>query len=126
MSKPSTSRERQRVLRGARRVLRRRYAELDLALADVAAELEVSARQLQRVFHEEACESFRTALLRLRMERAVKLLERGVPAYQVAPLVGYRRPSGLRHALLRWYGRNASDFQSPPPEYLGDVTFPEP
>ncbi len=64
------------LLRAAEAAICHRYGELDLALADIAEDLDCSPRQLQRVFREAAGEDFRSCLLRVRMERAHQLLSR--------------------------------------------------
>ena len=82
-----------------------------------------SARQLQRAFAQDGT-TFRGELLRVRMERARRLLSREknpLPVRAVALRVGYRKPSGLRQALIRFYGMNPSDVQPPPPEYAGST-----
>jgi AraC-like DNA-binding protein len=94
---------------------------MDLSLADVSESVGASARQLQRVFREEAGEDFRTFLLRVRMEQATRLLTREpnpLPIHLVAKHVGYRQASGLRQAFLRFYGHNPSEIQTPPSEDL--------
>lgn len=99
-----------------------------MALADIAEELGCSPRQLQRVFREEGGEDLRSYLLRVRMERARKLLSREkdpLPIVAVAPMVGYRRPSGLRQAFLRYWGVNPSDVQAGVPDELYGEVFPD-
>ena len=101
-------------------MIRERYGEFDLTLADIAADVGTSTRQLQRVFAELAGEDFRSYLLRVRMERAHRLLSRrkdGLSVRATAPLVGYRAASGLRQAFLRFYGYNPSAIQPKPPDY---------
>lgn len=116
MARPRTERRRKALLAAAQRVIRKRYAEFDLTLADIAADVGCSARQLQRVFGELAGESFRGYLLRIRMEHAHRLLsrkKRGLTVRATAPLVGYRKPSGLRQAFRRFYDKNPSQVQVP-------------
>lgn len=73
----------------------------DLNLADVADELSLSPRQLQRVFADVAGESFSDYLLRERMERASVLMDDGVSARQTAGRVGYGSGSALTKAMRR-------------------------
>lgn len=116
-----TIRRRQIQLRAAEAAIQRRYGELDLAIADIAANVGCSTRQLQRIFREEAREDFRSYLLRIRMTRARELLAREsspLPIRTVAPMVGYRRPSGLRQAFRRYWGVNPSEVQPDPPQEL--------
>lgn len=126
MPKRETRDRRRRWLRAAQAAIRREYRDPDLALADVAAAVGVSPRQLQRVFREAGGEDFRGYLLRVRMEKATELLSREknpLPIRVTARRVGYRQASGLRQAFLRFYGYNPSTIQPPPPEYLGTVTM---
>jgi AraC-like DNA-binding protein len=111
-------------LAAAQRAIKERYTEFDLTLADIAADVGCSPRQLQRVFAELATEDFRGCLLRIRMERASRLLSRKTPGFTVrdtAWAVGYREASGLRQAFLRFYGQRPYEFQPEPPEYPADV-----
>lgn len=94
-------------------------------LGDIAEDLDCSARQLQRLFTELAGESFSSYLLRVRMERAHRLLSRkktGLTVRATARAVGYREASGLRQAFARFYGYNPSEIQPEPPEYPADIT----
>jgi AraC-like DNA-binding protein len=111
------------LLSAARAVIRQRYRDPDLSLAEVAAAVGSSPRQLQRVFRELGGEDFRRYLLRVRMEQATRLLSRNsnpLPVHATARRVGYGQASGLRQAFLRYYGYNPSTIQPAPPEYLGD------
>lgn len=119
--KRQTARERAALQRAAERRIRDRYSELDLALSDIAADLETSTRQLQRVSAEVAGRTFRDVLLEVRMKEARRLLTRKrspLPVRVVALRVGYRKPSGLRQAFVRYWGCNPSDVQPEPPEEL--------
>lgn len=122
MTRPDTHRRRRALLQAAKAVIQARYRDPDLSLEDVAGELDISTRQLQRVFREEAGTDFRSYLLGYRMKYAARLLGRQrnpLPVRTVAPLVGYRGASGLRQAFKRYYGHNPSEIQPPPGEYLG-------
>lgn len=121
MTRKQAARRRKRDCAHALKILERRFGELDLELADVAAELDCSPRHLQRSIREFAQTDFRSALLEIRMRRARTLLSRKrnpLPIRVVAPLVGYRKSSGLRQAFQRYYGFNPSDVQPEPPEEL--------
>ncbi len=128
MPRDETVLKRRELLRKARAYIRRAYRDPDLALADVAEEVDTSPRHLQRVFREEGGEDFRGYLLRVRMEQAAALLTREknpLPVRAVAPRVGYRQASGLRQAFVRFYGHNPSAVQRPGSPYLGTATFEE-
>ena len=122
MARRKTERRRKRLLQAAKRVIRERYAEFDLALGDVAEEIDTSPRQLQRIFREVGDTDFRSFLLRVRMEHAHRLLSRkkdGLTVRAAARAVGYREASGLRQALQRFYGPDfmPSAIQPEPPDY---------
>lgn len=124
VSRRRTERRRKALLAEAERVIRRRYAEFDLGLVEIAETVGTSPRQLQRVFRELADTDFRSYLLGVRMERAHRLLSRKknhLSVRRAARAVGYREASGLRQAFLRFYGYNPSVIQPPPPEYPADV-----
>lgn len=112
---------RKRLYDDAQRSIRARYSELDLGIEDVAADVGTSTRHLQRVLREIGQTTFRQTLLEIRMKKARQLLarkRRPLPIHQVAPRVGYRRPSGLRQAFRRYWGCNPSEVQPAPPEEL--------
>lgn len=128
MARRKTERRRKALLARAQQVIRERHSEFDLALDDIAEEIGCSTRQLQRVFAELDGEDFRTYLLRVRMEKAHRLLSRkktGLSIRATAPLVGYRKASGLRQAFLRFYGYNPSAVQPGPTKFLGELDEPD-
>lgn len=128
MATRRTVRRQKALLHDAERVIRERYAEFDLSLADLAGAVGTSPRQLQRVFREVADTEFRAALLRIRMEAAHRLLSRektGLTISATARAVGYRGPSGLRQAFVRFYGYPPSAAQPEPPQYVGTLDEPE-
>jgi two-component system response regulator YesN len=129
VSRPRETTRHRAQLRDAKALIRRNYRDPDLSLAGSAAELRISSRQLQRLFRQQGEESFRSYLLRVRMERAAVLLSRErnpLPVRLVAKRVGYRQPSGLRQAFVRFHGYNPSAIQPATPEYLGTTEFPPP
>ena len=120
MARPKTDRRWKALLADAERVIRERYPDCNLDLGDVAEALGCSTRQLQRVFQEVADTDFRSFLLRVRMERAHRLLSRkqtGLTVRAAARAVGYREASGLRQAFVRFYGYNPSEIQPEGPDY---------
>ncbi len=123
MPKPSTIRARRDLLRRAKAAVRERYGEFDLILDDIAEDVGASRRQLQRVFGELQGEDFRAYLLRIRMREAARRLGRGETVRATAPRVGYRKPSGLRQAFLRFYGVSPSEMQPEPSQYVGHTTW---
>ena len=127
MARRATIRRRKALVQEAERVVRARYAEFDLSLADVAESVGTSSRELQRAFREEADTEFRTVLVQVRVDAACRLLSRkrtGVTVRAAARSVGFRGPSGLGAAFRRVYGQPPSAFQPEPPEYLGTLDEP--
>lgn len=108
------------MLAAAEQAIRARHTEFDLALFEIAEDVGTSPRQLQRVFRELADTDFRSALLKVRMEHAHRLLSRkqtGLTVRRAARAVGYRESSGLRWQFKRFYGYNPSEAQSEGPDY---------
>lgn len=120
MTRRTTERRRRQLFAGAARVIRERHSEFDLSLADIAEDAGCSTRQLQRVFREVGGTDFRSYLLKVRIERARRLLSRKTNAPSVrtaARQVGYREASGLRQQFVRYFGENPSDVRAPPTDY---------
>lgn len=77
-----------REVREAMRIVRERLAE-PLTLTAVAEEVRLSSHYLSRLFREEAGISFNEYVTRLRMERAIELLQTTtLKVYEVAEAVG--------------------------------------
>lgn len=128
MVRRSTERRQRAIVAQAERVIRARYPEFDLSLADVAAEVGSSPRALQRALREVGDTGFQAVLLRVRMEAARRLLSRkrkGLTVKATAHAVGYRGASGLVAACQRFYGKPPSAFQPETAAYLGDFYEPE-
>jgi transcriptional regulator GlxA family with amidase domain len=128
VARRKTDRRRKAVLRAAEQAVRARYAEFDLTLADIAQEVGMSPRSLQRIFREVGGTEFRAHLLRLRLETAHRLLSHktdGLTIRATAHAVGYRQSGGLRQAFVKFYGYPPSTIQPEPPQYLGTLDEPE-
>lgn len=81
-------------------LIRQAYGDSAFTLGDVAVELGVSVRQLQRVFAEVGETTFRDFLEDVRMRRARELLARGeYPSRRVAEHVGYRGGAAFRKSV---------------------------
>lgn len=81
-------------------LIRQAYGDPAFTLGDVAVELGVSVRQLQRVFAEVGETTFRDFLEDVRMSRARELLATGeYPSRRIAEHVGYRGGAGFRKGL---------------------------
>jgi AraC family transcriptional regulator of adaptative response / methylphosphotriester-DNA alkyltransferase methyltransferase len=96
-------------------VIEERFAEPDLALADVAREIATSERQLQRVFAELGGSAFRDEVAAVRMQHAAGLLQgTGLPVADIAHRVGYRQAAQFAKAFRRHHGVAPSRFRRAP------------
>jgi two-component system response regulator YesN len=112
----STAYRRSELCRDALRVIERRFADEDLSLTAVAADVATSARQLQRVLAEVRGTTFRRELHRVRMERAAEMLRNGrCPIKEVAAATGHRNATQFSKAFRREYGVTPSSFQEAQP-----------
>lgn len=83
-----------------------------LHIADIAQQVYVSERQLQRIFAEQG-DSFRQLLWKLRMHKAKQLLsETEQPVADIAAKVGYRQPSHFAKAFRRAYEVTPAQFRA--------------
>jgi AraC-like DNA-binding protein len=80
-------------------------------LTEVASELHVSPRTLQRRLNEEEV-SFTELVDSIRREMAPILLEdREMAVYEVAYLLGYGEPSTFFRAFRRWHGQSPREYR---------------
>jgi AraC family transcriptional regulator, regulatory protein of adaptative response / methylphosphotriester-DNA alkyltransferase methyltransferase len=108
----ATPRRRGALLAEATLAIEDRYAEPDLALADIARQIATSQRQLQRVFAELAGSAFREELAAVRMQHAAALLQStDLPVGEVARRVGYRQAAQFAKAFRRHHGVVPSRFR---------------
>ena len=88
------------------------FPDEGLSLGAVARSIATSRRQLQRVFGERDT-SFRAELQRVRMAKAVALLQDGhTPVAAVARSVGYRQPAQFSKAFRRHHGCPPSEMRA--------------
>jgi two-component system response regulator YesN len=107
-----TAERRQALYEEAKEIIRNEYPS-DLELDAVARRLATSRRQLQRSFAEIGNTSFRTYVARVRMQRALELLQGGtLPVRDVAASVGYRQPAQFAKTFRRHHGAPPSSFRS--------------
>ncbi len=94
-----------------RRALWHRLAAGPPSLWDIASELNVSTRSLQRGLQAEGG-SFATVLDELRRETALRMIDDGMYAvYEIACVLGYAEPSSFFRAFRRWTGRSPREYQ---------------
>jgi AraC-like DNA-binding protein len=95
------------------RVIVARHYRRALTLAEVAAALSTSPRQLQRVYAQFGESTFHEDLFARRMAAAAELLveQRAIPVCDVARLVGYRQAAHFARAFRRCYGLPPARFR---------------
>lgn len=92
--------------------LNRNYTR-PLTEEDLAAEVHLSKRQLNRVLQQLYGMSFRQLLIDIRLSRAAELLgNTDTPASEVAALVGYTSVSGFYEAFHKRYGIAPGSYKS--------------
>ncbi len=110
--RPSTVSSRHRLFEEVRAVLATRLDDPELSVDDVAAEVYVSRRQVQRVMEDHET-TFRGELTSLRLQRAAELLDREpLTVREVARHVGYRQPAQFAKAFRRMHGLTPSAFRT--------------
>lgn len=111
MQRPDTICIRTALYEEAMSILEDEYAT-DITVAELAARVACSCRQLQRAFHEIGDTSFRTALTAVRMDRAADILSSGpVSVRDAARQVGYRQPAQFAKAFRRHHGVSPSQYR---------------
>jgi AraC-like DNA-binding protein len=95
------------------RVVVSRHYRRELTLAEVAAALSTSPRQLQRIYAQFGESSFHEDLVARRMTVAAELLvdQPAIPVQDVARLVGYRQGAHFARAFHRCYGLSPARFR---------------
>jgi two-component system response regulator YesN len=83
----------------------------DLSLEIIAAELHMTTRHLQRVFHSQRSPGFRAELFEMRMKHAAQLLDGQRPISEISRAVGYRGPMHFSKAFRRHWGCSPRQFR---------------
>jgi AraC family transcriptional regulator of adaptative response / methylphosphotriester-DNA alkyltransferase methyltransferase len=99
---------------GALAIMQQRLADEELSLAQLARELAVSERHLQRAFHERGSDGYRWELTRLRMETAARLFAQDPhrSVARTAAAVGYRQPPQFAKAFRRHLGMTPKEWRN--------------
>jgi two-component system response regulator YesN len=99
----------------ARAYLEQNFVDPELTLSTVSGELFVNASYLSRIFKEETGESFINCLLRLRMERAKRLIrDTDLMSYQVAQEVGIQDPQYFCVLFKKYTGMLVREYKKGP------------
>ena len=100
-----------------RKYINEHYTDPQLSLASVANVFSITEVYLSCLFKQETGENFSKYVERLRMERAIELIEKGdFMMNEIAEMVGYNSPQVFRRAYKRHYGNtptSANKFKNP-------------
>ena len=95
-----------------RQCILRRLGQDEVKLADVARDLHLSTRTLQRRL-ADAGMAFQPLLDGLRHELACHYLaSSGMPIAEIAGLLGYREPPAFHHAFKQWQGLGPGQYRA--------------
>lgn len=81
-------------------------------VALLAAQCSVSTRQLERFIQEKMANSPHKWLRKMRMDRAVELLQRQTPLKQIAAELGYSSAAHFSRDFKGFFGRTPRQFLS--------------
>jgi AraC-like DNA-binding protein len=97
--------DRRALVQQARDLMRANLHNPDLSLNDIAAQLFISRRHLQRAFYEADSEGYRNELYRMRAQAGAALIKRDPnrPIEDIARLVGYQDPSQFAKSFRRQF-----------------------
>lgn len=89
-------------LEAARTIMRANLARHDFGIEEVAREVAIGKRQLQRMFRDTRSPGFRAELTEVRMKEAARLLSlESNSVTEVSEEVGYRQPMHFAKAFRR-------------------------
>lgn len=82
----------------------------NITLSDLAEELFISRNYLGRIFRKVVGESFKDYLLRIRMEKAKKMIYEGsYLIYEISEKVGYTNPAYFSSAFKKYSGQTPTE-----------------
>jgi two-component system response regulator YesN len=88
------------------------FSDCDLSLSEVARKFFVNPSYLSRIFKQETGQTFIEYLMKLRMEKAVKLLgETDMKAYQIAEEVGINDPHYFSICFKKFTGTSVNEYR---------------
>lgn len=86
--------------------------DCDLTLSNVAGRFYVNPSYLSRIFKQETERSFTEYLARIRMEKAIELLNQtDMKAYQIAEAVGIKDPYYFSNCFKKFTGLSVNDYK---------------
>lgn len=100
------------VVRRARMLIRERYADPELSLEEVAADLSVSPVYLSRILKQELGAPFISLVTMMRMEKATRLLAgTDLPIHEIAGRVGYVSQHYFSTAFKKMFGVSPNQYR---------------
>ncbi len=94
--------------------LKMNLSDCDLALSNTAQKFFVNPSYLSRIFKQETGQSFTEYLARIRMEKAIELLNgTDMKAYQVADAVGIKDPYYFSNCFKKFTGLSVNEYKKP-------------
>ncbi len=100
------------VVRQAQEYMERRYADPQLSLNEVAAQVSLSAGHFSTVFSQEAGQTFKEYLTEVRLKRAKELLRTTtLKAFEISDQVGYNDPHYFSHVFHKHTGLTPMEFR---------------
>jgi two-component system response regulator YesN len=100
------------IVHRAKRFIDKSFANPDLTLADVAAQVHLSPNHFSVVFSQEMGETFRDYLIRIRIERAKELLRTTtLKCYEVAYQSGYNDAHYFSHIFKKATGLSPQNYR---------------
>ena len=83
-----------------------------VTLHEVSQKFNYSQRQIIRIIQNSTDKTFTQLLTQLRMEKAVTLLNQGMPIEKIATEIGYTSLSGFYHAFQSYYGITPGEWRT--------------
>jgi two-component system response regulator YesN len=93
--------------------LQKNYADRDLSLNLISSHLHISPSYFSAVYKRETSETFISALLRIRMEKARDLMiTTNLKNFEIASQVGYDDPHYFSVCFKKYYKQSPNDFRT--------------
>ncbi|MDF2988132.1 MAG: response regulator [Eubacterium sp.] len=101
-----------KILQDVKEYIHNNYTDSNISLSEVAKKFYLNLSYLSRIFKEETGQTFVDYLMKLRMERAFKLLgETDLMVYQIAEMVGINDSHYFSICFKKYTGLSANDYR---------------
>jgi len=109
----SGSVKKKKLVEQAIQYLKKHYMRKELALSDVAASIGLSERYLNLLFKEVTGTTINTALIRLRMDEAARLLkDPAIKIYEMCERIGYTDQDHFRESFKKQFGLTPTEYRN--------------